>query len=317
VAAQVLSDVFVSGTIEFNEIFLLPSQRAPVRLRVPSCLTAGRSIHTTVNLFDEMILIVGGVIVTVVGIGWLGFRVPPPLLFSPVDSSKDLGTIEIPQGLPAPLHRYLCAVAKGDTHLPKIDSMVVCGRAWANFGMWVPIRFRLTHQPGKAFERYMEITWFGIPVLKAIDRFVHGKGMTGPVGNAATGPEIDQGSNMVLYAEAPLMPSLFVDKRLRWEAVDDDTATLFFPFEEGEDKLTVYFDEETSLVTCMKGLRYKGQSTEKVPWRCDFVSWQDVNGCKLPARVSIEWEDDEEPWSFWDISRLVWNVDIAETVSTW
>jgi hypothetical protein len=273
--------------------------------------------------------VIGGVSVFAIVGGWIGFRVPPPLL--PFDDDSKNNTtdlteqkttyIEIPDDLPAPVVRYLrTAAAAGGAHLPKVDSMVACGSAWGNFGggMWLPMRYRLVHRPGVAFERYMEITWFGIPIMKAIDRFVNGQGMTGPVGSAATGPNIDQGSNMVLFAESPLMPSLLVDdKRLRWEAVDDTMAKLFFPFEGGEDELHVYFDQETSLISCMTGLRYKGLAAEKVLWRCNFVSWQDVNGAKLPARVAITWEDDGKPWSYWDFQKVAWNVDISETIATW
>ena len=132
-----------------------------------------------------MIGVAGGVAV-LAGIGWAGLQVSPPNLPPPVDASQDLDTVAIPTGLPAPVRRYF-QVAVGD-QVPRIESLVVCGRARANFGLWLPLRYRLVHRPGYDFERYMEVTWFGLPVLKAIDRFVDGAGMTGPVGKAATGP---------------------------------------------------------------------------------------------------------------------------------
>ena len=110
----------------------------------------------------------------------------------------------------------------------------------------------------------MEITWFGLPVLRAIDRYVDGAGMTGPLGKAATGPAVDQGANMILWAEAPLMPSLWItDRRLRWEAIDNTTARLIFPFGDGEDELMVHFDPESGLVARMTALRYRDEVSGK------------------------------------------------------
>jgi hypothetical protein len=263
------------------------------------------------SLIGKVVIgIVGGVAV-LAGIGWAGLQVSPSNLPPPVDVPRDLGPVEIPSNLPGPVRRYF-QVALGD-QAPRIESLVACGRARANFGLWLPLRYRLVHRPGYAFERYMEITWFGLPVLKAIDRYVGGVGMTGPVGKAATGPAIDQGANMILWAEAPLMPSLWLsDSRIRWEAVDDTTARLIFPFGQEEDELTVHFDPESGLVARMTALRYRDEESGKIPWHVDFLSWQMVNGAKLPARIAVTWEDQGEPWSYWDFEHVFWNVEIFQ-----
>lgn len=265
------------------------------------------------QLSKVMICIAGGVAV-LAGIGWVGLQVPPSNLPPPVDEPQDLGTVEIPIDLPAPVRRYFQA-AFGH-QVPRIESLVVCGRARANFGIWGPLRYRLVHRPGYDFERNMEITWFGLPVLKAIDRYVDGVGMTGPVGKAATGPAIDQGANMILWAEGPWIPSLWItDSRIRWEAVDDTTARLVFPFEDKEDELMVHFDPESGLVARVTALRYPDEKGGKTPWRVDFTSWQTVNGVKIPTRAAVTWEDQGEPWSYWDYEHVFWNVDISRTLA--
>jgi hypothetical protein len=267
------------------------------------------------NQFSKVIVGVAGGLAVLAGIGWVGLQVSPSDLPLPFDEPQDLGIVEIPTGLPAPVRRYF-QVALGDQS-PRIESLVVYGRARANFGLWLPLRYRLVHRPGYDFERYMEVTWFGLPVLKAIDRYVDGVGMTGPVGRAATGPAIDQGANMILWAEAPLMPSLWItDRRIRWEAVDDTTARLRFPFGDGEDELMVHFDPENGLVARMTALRYRDEVSGKIPWHVDFLSWQTVNGVKLPARIAVTWEDQGEPWSYWNLEDIYWNVDISKMLAT-
>lgn len=265
------------------------------------------------NQLSKAVLGVSGGLVALTSIGWAGLQVTPPNLPSSLAKPRDLGIVEVSTDLPAPVRRYIEA-ALGRQAL-RIESLVVYGRARANFGLWLPLRYRLVHQPGYAFERYMEVTWFGLPVLKAIDRYVDGVGMTGPIGKAATGPAIDQGANMILWAEAPLMPSLWLtDDRLRWEAIDNTTTRLVFPFGNTEDEMTVHFDPQSGLVARITALRYRDEQSGKIPWHVNFLSWQTVNGATLPARIAVTWDDQREPWSYWDIEDVYWNVDISETL---
>ena len=228
--------------------------------------------------------------------------------------SQALGSVRLPANLPAPVLRYL-HVALGE-HAPHIKSAVFWGRAQANFGIWAPMRFQLYHRVGYDFRRELQITWFGFPLLQALDQYVNGQGMTGLVGKADTGARVDQGSNMILFAEAPLYPSIFVtDPRIRWVAIDDTSAQLFFPFGEEEDAMTVYFDPQTDLITKMTALRYFGANGEKEPWRVDFLTWQQVDGMTIPARSAITWEKQGQPWSYWDITGVAWNVDLSAVLT--
>lgn len=267
------------------------------------------------NLVGKVIVGVAGGLSALFGIGWFGLQVVPPNLTLPVDEPQSLGTVPVPSNLPAPVHRYFQVTVGAAA--PRVESLAIYGRARANFGIWLPLRYRLVHRPGYDYERYMEVTWFGLPVLKAIDRYLDGVGITGPVGRAATGPAIDQASNMILWAEAPAIPSLWLtDTRIRWEAIDDQTVRLIFPFGEEEDELTVHFDPESGLITQMTALRYRDAASGKVPWRIDFLSWRTYNEILLPERVAITWEDQGQPWSYWELENVFWNVDISETLAT-
>ena len=68
------------------------------------------------------------------------------------------------------------------------------------------------------------------------------------------------------------------------------------------------------MVARMTGLRYRDERSGKIPWRFDFLSRQTVNGVKLPARIAITWGDQGEPWSYWDLEQVFWNVDISKTL---
>jgi hypothetical protein len=254
--------------------------------------------------------LVGG-LVLLAGIGWGGLQVPAPEFPPPAQGSHDLGTVPLPPNLPPPVQRYF-QVAFGE-QIPQVESLMAWGRARANFGLWMPLRFQLYHRPGRAFRRDMEVTWFGLPVLKALDQYVDGKGMTGPLGNLATGPEVDQGANLILWAEASFMPSLLVtDPRIRWEAIDETSARLIFPLGEGEDEMIFHFDPSSGLLTRTTAMRYRDAQHGKIPWSAGILDWQTVHGVQLPRRVAITWADQGRPWSYWDFEHVAWNVDIAQ-----
>lgn len=259
----------------------------------------------------KLILGIGGTLLALGGIGWLGFQVPPRALPPATDAAQDWGTVSVPADLPAPVRRYF-AVAFGDK-VPRVESMVTWGRARARFGLWMPLRFQLYHRPGQAFLRKMAVTWFGLPVLHALDQYLNGNGATGPVNNLETGPRVNQGANLILWAEASFFPSLLVtDPRIRWEAIDDTSARLIFPFDEQADEMIFTFDPETGLLARTWALRYQGGSGEKVPWYAEIVSWQTVDGMQLPKRVAVTWENEGSPWSYWDFDEIRWNVAIDD-----
>lgn len=258
----------------------------------------------------KLILSIAGGLAAVAAIGWAGLQVVPQNFPIPTAASQDLGTVAIPANLPAPVRRYL-QVAFG-SHVPRVDSMVTWGRARANFGRWMPLRFQLTHRPGQAFQRDMEVTWFGLPVLKAVDSYRDGKGLTGPVNNLASGPNVDQGANLILWAEATFYPSLLItDPRIRWEAIDATSARLFFPLGDQQDELVFHFDAQSGLVTRTSALRYQGvDDANKQPWSATILTWQTVKGMQLPRRVAVTWENQGQPWSYWDFDGILWNVNI-------
>lgn len=264
---------------------------------------------------SKVLLMLAGGVVALAGIGWAGLQVTPRNFPSPSDETQEVGTVAVPATLPPPVRRYF-QVAFGD-QVPRVESLVAWGRARANFGLWMPLRFLLYHRPGYDFRRNMEVTWFGLPVLKAMDQYINGKGMTGPVGSAATGPEVDQGSNLILWAEATLYPSLLLtDPRIRWEAIDDTSARLLFPFGDQQDELIFHFDPETGLVTRTSALRYQGATGEKVPWYAEIQEWQTIKGRKLPLTVAVVWENQRGPWSYWHFEHILWNVDISQQLPT-
>ena len=126
------------------------------------------------------------------------------------------------------------------------------------------------------------------------------------------GEQIDQGANLIIWAEGLMMPSLLAtDPRIRWEPMDDVTARLIVPLGEGHDEMTVHFDPQTGLISQMRAMRYRTPTGPKEPWHGDDLDWRPFAQGLFPSRFAITWENDGSPWSYWNIEGVEWNVDVS------
>jgi hypothetical protein len=244
------------------------------------------------------------------GVGWLGLQVKPANFPQPENVERDMGTMPLPGGLPEPVRRYYLAAI--GTDIPCVETMAAWGRARMRRGVWMPLRYRLSHLAGRAFMREMEVTWVGQTLIKGVDSFTDGHGKMQIAGAVDISEKIDQGANMVLWAEQLVfMPSaLFSHPRVRWEALDDVSARLVFPLGEGEDSMTVWFDAETALPTKVTALRYKSTTGEKTAWQGEYQNWKNFGGKRFPSRFAVTWEDEGSPWSYWEIEGVVFNAEV-------
>src|SRR4029453_1084159 len=53
--------------------------------------------------------------------------------------------------------------------------------------------------------------------------------------------------------------------------------------------VTLYFDKQTGLL--LRELRYSNSPIARVPTQIDFADYRDVNGIKLPFRITYAWLD--------------------------
>ncbi len=144
-----------------------------------------------------------------------------------------------------------------------------------------------TH-PGKIYRHYFETTFYGIPILKVNERYLDGHTRFElPFGVEEDKPGTDGAANQGLWAETIFYPAYLVtDPRLRWEAVDDDTAKLFVPFKDGEQEFTVEFDPQTGLMTHIETLRYRDEKSGFLRWWGDHIYGTDQNGDPVLEGVS-------------------------------
>lgn len=244
---------------------------------------------------------------------WLGLQVQPQGFAELAAGGKDISRTTLPADLPAPVERFYEKVFGEE--IPRIDTAVISGRGTMRIqGITMPVRWRFTHQAGHHYRHEIETTWYGIPILKVNELYVDGTGRLELPFGISEGPRIDQGANLGLWSETVWMASVWItDPRVSWEAVDENTAVLVVPFEEGAQRFIVRFDPQTGLIRLMESMRYKGEeSQEKILWLNQVQEWGELNQVMTPVQIALIWFDEGTPWAELSVESIQYNLDVED-----
>lgn len=137
----------------------------------------------------------------------------------------------------------------------------------------------------------------GIP-LQAKDSILDGYGsMTGVLAKqfqlfCSTGAEMDQGQLITALADAVYMPSLFLQKYVLWETINDRMIEGEITWKNVSAKGRFTFDEEGHIIRFDTNDRYmdeNGKGTSLVPWYVTYSNYKAQNGFVQPGEVSVNW----------------------------
>ena len=262
-------------------------------------------------------LIIAGILVGLIFIGWLGFQINPKPFPAYPEQSPVLDKIPLPDGLPAPVERFYKLVY-GD-EIPVIETVVINGRAQISpFGIKLPARFIFVHSAGKDYRHYIEATWFGLPIMKVNEGYVDQRSFfESPMGKFYNDASTNQAANLALWAEAVWFPSIWViDERVRWEPVDEETALLYVPFGEQEENFVLRFDPVTGMLDTMEAMRYRdaGPQAKKILWITQSLQGKNFEGTYLSTVGSATWFDQGKPWAVFTLEEFKYNVDVSEYI---
>jgi hypothetical protein len=71
--------------------------------------------------------------------------------------------------------------------------------------------------------------------------------------------------------------------------------------------VTLYFDKQTGLL--LRELRYGNSPIGRIPTQIDYADYRDVNGMKLPFRITYAWLDGRDSITLNDVKI---NVPVDE-----
>lgn len=247
------------------------------------------------NPFGRVIRITGGLLAALIGLGWVGLQIPPAPFANVGPASAPPDMIALPSGLPAPVERFYRQMY-GDT-IPVINTAVIAAHgAMRPVGpLFMPMRFRFFHEAGQSYRHYIEVTFFGMPVMRVNEWFVDGRGRGElPWATVEGNAKWDQGANLGMWFEMLqwFPAALLTDPKVRWEPVDSATALLVVPFGAEEERFVVRFDPDTGALRHFEVMRYKGGEGEKVLY---------IDGI---------WFDDGKPWIRAEIDEIAINVTV-------
>lgn len=258
------------------------------------------------------------ILVAVVLVLWLGLQIRPAP-FAPGQSPvREAGTFPLPAGLPAPVECYF-RILYGE-QVPVIGSVIIRGRARIRpfLNIPLPARFVFVHRTGRDYRHYIEATWFGLPIMQVNEGYVDGHAFfESPMGVIRDDPNLEQGANLALWAEAAWFPAVWItDPRVRWHPVDDLTAILQVPFVQQTESIVVRFDPETHLLTTMEAMRYResGVGRRKILWITRNEPGAFVPGTHLAASASATWLDQGSPWAVFSVEELSSNIDVEQYI---
>jgi hypothetical protein len=196
------------------------------------------------------------------------------------------------------------------------------GRGWARpFGpVYWPMRYRFVHDAGRSYRHYIELTWFGLPLMKVNEQYVNGrsKAVIPIAGTEENEPKTNQGGALGLWAETANFPAVYLTTPgVRWEAVDDETALLYVPVEgdvaDHEEVFVTRFDPDTGLMLVQESMRYHAKdSPAKVLWITQSSDWQELGGFLTGRTGTATWLDQGTPWATFTTEEIVYNGDLGD-----
>ena len=255
---------------------------------------------------------IGVALLGVLGVAVAGFTVvPAPPAPLPLPQLERPATRGLPDGLPEPVARFFETRYGSQVEPP--TGVVVNGHAWLRpAGPWfLPARFRFVHDAGRSYAHDIAITWFGLDVMRVDERYVDGRArMAIPFAVEEHTPQLAQGAALALWAEAIWFPTLWVTHpEVTWEPVDAATALLVMPFEQGDLRATIRFDE-TGDITGLEAERFAGADADTTSrWRNAAEGWSTIDGAWRPRVGSVRWGDDEA-WAVFTVTSVQEHVDV-------
>lgn len=248
------------------------------------------------------------------GVGAAGLGVPAPT----PRVARHLRRVEHREAdpqWPDLLHRWLATAHRGKIPVATTAEFVGSGRIRLGRSPWLPVSYRTSHALGREFVADVAATWFGRPVVRGIDAYVDGRGVTKARETVTVGPGLDSSCASFLWSEAFLTPTTWGMDGVKWTQTDATTLTLEVSNEELASPVSAIIscDRESGLPEQFRvPWRPKNaQGTAGAQWAATFEQWRAVGSAWAPELIEVAWLDEERPWFRMRMEPVALNVDVS------
>ncbi len=214
--------------------------------------------------------------------------------------------------LPAPVRRYFQAVLNDGQRIVSTarfahEGQFNMGETRAKWRPFTSTQLVITRRPGFDWDAHIAFA----PGLKVFvhDAYVAGMGSLQArlfglltLADQRATPEMAHGELMRFLAEAPWYPTaLLPSQGVRWEAIDDNSATASLT--DGMTTVALVFQfDDTALIRCVRsGARHRMVKGVPVatPWQGRFWSYVTRDGMRVPLEGEVAWELPAGLWPYW------------------
>lgn len=215
--------------------------------------------------------------------------------------------------LPPLVARYLEAAYAGG--IPEVTTAAIegSGRFRQRPLPWLPFTNTIWLRPGHDRVSDMFVRLGPITVMKVLDAYVDGRGITKFLSKADVGPHVDQGAMHPMLCEALMFPACWSQvPGFAWEPIDASTARMRLAFGVEIESATVRFDPTVGFPSTFETRRFKGTDGPKVLWRIAMRDWRRFGAVTAPERIMVRWADEQGPWLEMRYERVTTDVDLDE-----
>lgn len=237
----------------------------------------------------------------------------------------DILTKEDIEGLPGPVKKYIeytGAIGKPKLHNIKLvfkgQIRMGAGKLWMNFKS---VQYNFFDEPERIF--YIKSGMFGLPVSGL--HLYKNKKATMQI-NAACffrvadgkGFEMDKGETVTVFNDMCCMaPASLIDKKIKWEEIDNSKVKGIFKNGDLEISSILYFNETGQLIDFSSVDRYEsadGKSYKALKWTTPLSGYKEINGINIPTYGETHWHPKTGEFAYgkFNLQEVVYNSTTFE-----
>lgn len=260
-------------------------------------------------------------VVAFIAIGYIGFRVPAPIIPPNGNLESQADNSPLPGGLPELAYRFLSA-SNNKMESAQPPALSAWGRGYISshlrfFGnFWLPVSWRLYLAPGEEFAIQNRITWYRRPFMLGGEMYHQGKGSYLLGSQEVSAPYLDDTERVLPWIYALwLSPASLVNlPGLEWHQTGNDGLTLKVKGEnpsEMEFQLTV--DPADGVLKKIQTVRKGSRSGDDYPFIVELRSPRHFDQMKpVPSKFVALW--DKDIYLKLELSGICLNYDIQSVL---